>query len=178
MQPPTACHSCRQRRQRKRPSARQLCVSSACLRGCQRGSTSSPASLIRPTIPILPAPTPASPSTSPNPPPIHPSTHAHRQTRRIATPSLLRERALRLCVPSRAYQHHPDQPCCSKGWRCTCDHRASTSPLLSASIDTAPRAIIPGSPHHRPAAAITIRDPSIDPQMAPWPRDFCTQTAS
>ena len=119
---------------------------------------------------------PASPSNHPSS--IHP---AHAPDTHIAIaislpfpihphPSAIAaslRRHLRLCVPSRAYQSNPKHACRDKGWRCICDHRASTALLSPTSIHIAPLAINPGSPHHRLTTAITTRDPSIDPQMAP-----------
>jgi hypothetical protein len=159
-----ACHSCRppaSNARRRRPSAARSPALPllACSRGCQPGSRQSQ-HLLQPSIshPSAHAPDTHIAIAISLPSPIHPHPFAIAASLR---------RHLRLCVPSRAYQSNPKHVCRSKGWRCTCNHRASTSLLSSTSIHIAPFAISPGSRHHRLTTAITIRDPSIDPQMAP-----------
>lgn len=165
-----ACHSClalagsNAAAEDQALLARQLCLAFACLLALSRGLSAR----VKASISLQPSIHPFHPAHPPNPHlaiafnlpfPInsHPS----------AIAASLRQHR-RLCAPSRAYQSLPNHACRSKGWRCICDHRASTSLLLlSASIRIAPLAISPGSPHHRLTTAITLRDPSIDPQMAP-----------
>jgi hypothetical protein len=152
-----------QQRRRRRPKRCSLASSASACFACLRVSARVKAK------PASPSNHPSSihPAHAPDthiaiaislPSPIHPHPSAFAASLR---------RHLRLCVPSRAYQSNPKHVCRSKGWRCTCNHRAPTSLLSSASIHIAPRAISPGSPYHRLSTAIVVRDPSIDPQMAP-----------
>jgi hypothetical protein len=164
-----ACHSCRppaSNAGRRRPSAARSSASSAsaCLLSLARVSARVKASnSLQPSIQPTRL-TNTSPSTLHHPPSIPPAPFHPLPVAAIA--ASLRQH-LRLCVPSSAYQSYPKHACRSKGWRCFCDHRASTPLLSSASIHIAPPAISPGSPHHRLTSAIVVRDPSIDPQMAP-----------
>lgn len=148
--------------------ARQLCAALLCFAcllsraGVSAGhSQHLPPTIQHPSCPRAQYP-PTSPSPSPCPPPStpHPSIHPPSPHRYANT-------TCDFACQARAYQSIPNHACRSKGWRCICDHRASTDLLLSTSVHIAPLAISPGSPHHRLTTAITTRDPSIDPQMAP-----------
>ena len=163
-----ACHSCRppaSNAGQRRPSAARSSASSAfaCLPSRAGVSPGQSQQFLQPSIQPTRL-TNTSPSTLHHPPSIPPAP-IHPPPRAAIAASLRRH--LRLCVPSCAYQSNPKHACRSKGWRCLCDHRASTALLLSVSIHIAPPAISPGSPHHRLTSAIVVRDPSIDPQMAP-----------
>jgi hypothetical protein len=146
----------------RRPSARQPAALHLLARaGVSAGQSAKPS--IPPSYPST------DPARAPNNICSHPLPSSHHSTPSPSTPHRYASsplRALRLCVPSRAYQSNPNHTCRSKGWRSICDRRASASLLLSTSFDNAPLAFYLANPHHRLATAI-IRGLSIDLQMAP-----------
>jgi hypothetical protein len=166
MQPPTARVS-RVRQQQRRQPAEKTKRSPALRRLLLAGV--SPGRSAKPSIPpcnssIHPAILPAPSNTQLPPSAITPSIHAiavdaaSLRQHSSHSPATLRAKP---CIPIQLKSHLSLQ-----GVALSCDPRASTTLLSSASVDNAPLAINPRNPHHR-LTTVIIRGLLIDPQMAP-----------